>query len=337
MTEICVFGAGSIGCYVGGRLQAGGAQVRFVGRPRLQAEVQQYGLQLTDFYGADLHVPAAKLRYDTSPAAATKADMALVTVKSAATADAARQLAGVLRRGAVVLSLQNGIGNDAVLRRLLPNQVVLAGMVPFNVLHRGEGRFHQGSEGDLAAATHAALGPFVPAFEQAGLPLHQYPDLLAVQWAKLLLNLNNPVNALSGVPLKEELSQRAYRRCLAAAQDEALGLLDAAGIRPAKLTPLPARWIPRMMSLPDWVFRRLANKMIAIDPLARSSMWEDLEAGRATEIDWINGELLKLAQQFGRKAPVNARLVALIREAEKGGKRDWSGEELLADLLAQQA
>ena len=328
-------GAGSIGCYVGGRLQAGGATMQFVGRPRLEAEAKQYGMHLTDFYGADLQLSPQQIRFSTSPAAAAKADLVLVTVKSAGTADAARELAGVLRPGAGVLSLQNGIGNDEVLRKLLPNQVVLAGMVPFNVVHRGEGRFHQGSEGDLAAAAHPAQGPFLPAFEQAGLPLHQYPDLRAVQWAKLLLNLNNPVNALSGVPLKEELSQRAYRRCLALAQDEALGLLDAAGIKPAKLTPLPARWIPRMMSLPDWVFRRLANKMIAIDPLARSSMWDDFEAGRATEIDWINGEMLKLAQKLGRQAPVNARLVALVKEAEKGGKRDWSGEELLANLLTQ--
>jgi 2-dehydropantoate 2-reductase len=72
--------------------------------------------------------------------------------------------------------------------------------------------------------------------------------------------------------------------------------------------------------------------MLAIDPLARSSMWEDLELGRATEVDWLNGEVVRLAQKQGRRAPVNARLVELIREAEQGGRRDWSGPELLAEL-----
>jgi len=62
-------------------------------------------------------------------------------------------------------------------------------------------------------------------------------------------------------------------------------------------------------------------------------MWEDLQAGRATEIDWLNGEVVKLAASLGRTAPVNGRLVALVLEAEKGGRRDWKGEELLKELL----
>jgi len=61
-------------------------------------------------------------------------------------------------------------------------------------------------------------------------------------------------------------------------------------------------------------------------------MWEDLEAGRRTEVDWLNGEIVRLAEKTGRHAPVNARLVALIREAEAGGKRQWSGEDLLSEL-----
>jgi len=131
--------------------------------------------------------------------------------------------------------------------------------------------------------------------------------------------------------LKEELAQLAFRRCIAMAQQEGLDLLDVAGIRPAKLK-LPPRLIPKLLVVPDFVFRLLAGKMIAIDPLARSSMWEDLQAGRATEIDWLNGEVVRLAQSLNRTAPVNGKLVALILEAEKGGKRDWKGPELLKEL-----
>ena len=78
---------------------------------------------------------------------------------------------------------------------------------------------------------------------------------------------------------------------------ETLALLEAVGIRPAKITALPPHWLPAALSMPDWLFRRLGNRMLAIDPLARSSMWEDLERGRRTEIDWINGEVLRLARQ----------------------------------------
>jgi 2-dehydropantoate 2-reductase len=71
---------------------------------------------------------------------------------------------------------------------------------------------------------------------------------------------------------------------------------------------------------------------VSIDPNARSSMWDDLEAKRPTEIDYIQGEIVALANRLGRQAPVNARLVGLIREAERGGKRNYTGAELLAAL-----
>src|SRR6202023_2221615 len=102
-----------------------------------------------------------------------------------------------------------------------------------------------------------------------------------------------------------ELAQRDYRRCLSLLQREALRVLDAAHIRPARLTPLPAHWLPPLLELPDALFGMLARRMLAIDPLARSSTWEDLHAGRPTEIDYINGELVRLAQKLGLSAPAN--------------------------------
>jgi 2-dehydropantoate 2-reductase len=153
-----------------------------------------------------------------------------------------------------------------------------------------------------------------------------------VQWAKLVLNLNNPINALSNLPLKAQLSERAYRQCTALVQREALDLLTKAGIAPARLTPLPPGWIPSVLRLPDFLFTRLAARMLAIDPLARSSMWEDLEAGRRTEVDYLNGEIVRLAARLGTTVPVNARLIALVRDAEEGGRRTWSGPALLDEL-----
>ncbi|WP_257388327.1 2-dehydropantoate 2-reductase [Tahibacter caeni] len=334
MANIAVMGAGSIGCYVGGRLAAAGSDVVFVGRERLGRELAAHGLQLSDYRGWRHRLGPQDLVYATTAAAAADAALVLVTVKSAATAAAAQELARVLRRDAVVVSLQNGLGNAAVLREALTTQTVLAGMVPFNVVHRGDGVFHQGTEGELEVEDHVRLAPFAAAFAAAGLPLRVHADLLPVQWAKLLLNLNNPVNALSDLPLKTQLSQRAFRRCLALAQREGLELLAAAGIVPAQLTRVPAAWIPRVLALPDVLFRLVAGGMLAIDPLARSSMWEDLQAQRATEVDWINGEVVRLAERLGRPAPVNARLVALVHAAEQGGRRRWSGTELLAALQA---
>ncbi|MFL6160077.1 MAG: 2-dehydropantoate 2-reductase [Marmoricola sp.] len=327
---IAIVGAGSIGCYVGGRLAATGADVVLVGRQRIAAEVREHGLRLTDYRGADLYVENP--RFDTEVSSAAGADLVLVTVKSAATAQIAEELAGVLRPDAVVVSLQNGVHNAEVLDRALGAGRTIAGMVPFNVVQRGAGVFHQGSEGELEAARDPRLAAYESDFAAAGLPLTLHDDMTAVLWAKLLLNLNNALNALSGLPLKEELSQRDYRVCLAMAQAETLGVLKAAGIKPAKITPLPPGLLPRLLKVPDAIFARVASKMLEIDPIARSSMADDLALGRTTEIDWINGEVVRLAAQVAMTAPINEKVVSLIRAAEQGGRRDWSGAELRAAL-----
>lgn len=331
--SIVLFGAGSIGCYIGGRLAAAGGDITLIGRDRMAGTLQQHGLKITDLHGADIQVSPEQFQFSSQPDAIANACLVLVCVKSAATREVAKTLAQRLPPQAIVISMQNGLANTDVLRNELPNHIVLNGIVEFNVVNRGDGAFHQGSEGSLEAEDNPALAAFQPLFEAAGLPLVTHADILPVQWAKLLLNLNNPINALSNVPLKEELSQRDFRRCVALAQSEALNLLEKAGIKPTRLTPLPAHWIPKVLGVPDWLFKLLGNKMLAIDPLARSSMWEDLEAGRTTEIEWINGEVVRLAEHLGLNAPVNKRLITLIREAETSKRRrNWSGVELLTEL-----
>ena len=331
--RICIFGAGSIGCYLGGRLLHAGAKVTLIGRERLRQTFNEHPLIVSDYLGTTYQHPLSATEFVTDPDPAREADIVLVTVKSAATEAAGRTLYPLLKAGTIVVSMQNGISNAERLKEQLPHCTVLAGMVPYNVLQQAPGHFHQGTEGHLMAAPDARLEAALPWFDKAGIPLELRQDMLSVMWSKLLLNLNNPINALSDIPLKAQLSQRGYRRCLALAQQETLGLLAQANIPTIKLTAVPTPWIPHLMRLPDWLFTRLAAKMLAIDPIARSSMWEDLQAGRPTEVDWINGEVVRLAQSLGAKSPVNARLVALIHQAETGTDRAWDSDSLYADLV----
>ncbi|MBV8632888.1 MAG: 2-dehydropantoate 2-reductase, partial [Burkholderiaceae bacterium] len=209
---------------------------------------------------------------------------------------------------------------------------VLGGMVPFNVVQMEGNRLHRGTEGELMLEAAPALEGWKDIFAKAGLPLIERTDFLQVQWGKLLLNLNNPINALSGLLLKTELSQRAYRRCLAASIEEAVSVLQAAGIEPAQIGRIAPRKLPMVLRLPDFIFTRLAKTMLRIDPEARSSMWEDLQAGRRTEVDYLNGAVVKLAESTGRDAPLSRRLVQLVRQAEEGRLKNISGPQLLAAL-----
>jgi 2-dehydropantoate 2-reductase len=80
------------------------------------------------------------------------------------------------------------------------------------------------------------------------------------------------------------------------------------------------------------LFQSLFARMLTIDPLARSSMLDDLDAGRRTEVDWLCGEVVRLAQSLQREAPVNACLAELVHAAESDGRRDWPAAALLSEL-----
>jgi 2-dehydropantoate 2-reductase len=313
---ILVMGAGAVGCFVGGRLQAAGADVKFIARPRMLADLRDQGLHLTDMAHAPVQLPASTLQLFDQPQ--PPAALVLLCVKSAATAQAAQQLSATLAAGTTVLSLQNGVANAEVGAKAAPALNWLPGMVAFNVAEQGPGHFHRGTEGALAAQSHATLQPWLGLFEQAGLPLQLHADLRPVQWAKLLLNLNNPVNALSGLPLRAQLLNRDYRRVLATLQTEALDALQAAGITPARLSPLPPQRLPGVLRLPTWLFKRIAARLLRIDEKARSSMADDLRRGRPTEIDAICGAVVRLAQSQGLMAPCNARMISLFSVPKPG-------------------
>ncbi|MBT9507731.1 2-dehydropantoate 2-reductase [Rhodoferax sp.] len=330
--KIAIFGAGSIGAYVGGSLIASGADVILIGRARMRERLARLGLILTDLHGHRSELTGAQIAYAEDPAALDSADLILVTVKSADTAAAGQLIRDHAKPTAMVISLQNGIGNADTLREFLPDSTVLAGMVPFNVVQLPDGRLHRGTEGEMVVEASPALEVWQKTFAAAHLPLVMHADFAAVQWGKLLLNLNNPVNALSDLPLKTELSQRAYRRSLTLLIEEALQVLRAAGIQPAKVGRVGPRMLPSLLRLPDLLFRRVAAAMLRMDPEARSSMWEDLQAGRRTEVDYLNGAVVKLAESCGRDAPVNRRMIALIRTAEAGPHKAFGGDALLRAL-----
>jgi 2-dehydropantoate 2-reductase len=242
-----VLGAGVIGCYVGARLAAAGQAVTLVGRPRLTEAMALQGLTVSDLDGYRAHVAPQQLRLANSLAAGwpaapdTEPTVVLLCVKGGATASAARELAACCPAGTVVLSLQNGVENVARIKAEAPQLVALAGMVPYNVVMPGPTQVHRATTGTLRLARHPVTEAMLPLMAAAGLPTALSDDMRAVQWGKLLLNLNNPINALSGLPLREQLLQRDYRRVLAALQLEALAALKAAGIVPARVASAPPR------------------------------------------------------------------------------------------------
>ncbi len=338
--RIVAAGAGRIGCYVGGCLALAGRDVTLLLRPALAEVIASHGLRISDLAGADRVLPTSAVRLATDPAAAfAGAEIILVTVKSGDTEAMAGLITQHAPNGVTVVSLQNGVGNaDVLLARLGGMGRVMAGMVPFNVVQsHGDGaaaRFHRATSGTiLVGSGHAGLRQLL---DVPGMTVAEKADMRAVLWAKLLLNLNNALNTLSGLPLATQLADRRWRLILARQIGEALGILKAAGIKPPRIEGVAPAMIPRILRLPDWLFRRVAARMLAVDPEARSSMWEDLTRSRPTEIDYLQGAVLALAETHRIPAPVTQGIVRLVKQAEaaKAGSPGLTPEQVQSAIPA---
>lgn len=339
--KFIILGAGAIGCYVGGRLAASGQQVSLVGRPRMVTALSAQGLRLSDQAGFDAQVKAADLHLATSLAdayqlleidknASTSSVCVLVCTKATGTQAAATEIAQTCPPGTMVVSLQNGVENAKHLASGAPAMKVLAGMVPFTVNWRGDHHVYQANTGQLQLQRSPDSERIAPALQAASLGAELHDDMQGILWGKLLINLLNPINALANIPIRAQLLQRDYRLVYAALQSEALAVLKAANIQPAKVSAAAPHVIPKVLRLPNWLFTRLAKGMLKTDPAAKTSMCEDLQNGRTTEIDDLCGAVLRLAAQHAVKAPLNQAVLDLVISYKTG--QNWSGTKMRAIL-----
>lgn len=316
--HIVIAGAGAIGCFVGGQLASAGRRVTLLVRPRIAAEIRAHGLTLTDLEGQAKSITTQDLTLSEDPSALAQASVVLVTVKTRDTGDVGRLIQQHTGEEVPVISLQNGVSNAHTLREALPGRDVRAGMVPYNVVPMGQGCYHRAVEGDTVI--EAGPGGLAQIIATPDMACFESAEIENVQWGKFLINLNNALNALSGLPIQQQLRDRGWRRLMADQWAEALGVLRAAGIKPISSTPVSVAMIPWILRLPTPLFKRVAAAMLKIDPQARTSMSYDLMEHRPTEIDALQGEVVRRGRDIGRATPINAMVADVVQTAELAGE-----------------
>jgi len=340
--KIGIFGAGAVGCYVGGRLQLlGEHEVVFLGRQSLLDDMEVIvpgkpgpGILLSSYEGEAQFIPKARLHVSTAASALRGCEVILVCTKSGQTQEAAEVISTCGSHQAVILSLQNGVGNPKVLQEFVhPSQQVLAGIVEFNVVWGPGASFHLSIDGRLFVEDLLGVSdPIVEALSAAGFTVEARADILSVMYAKLALNMINGINALSGVPAVVMLADRNYRLAWALCVDEILQVYDALHIQPAKLKA-PVKALPYILRLPTWLFWRVARSLATMDSKLKLSMLQDLEKGKPTEVGYIHGEVVRMGRGADIPTPVNERVCDLIRAAEHEGK---GSPKLSGDVVAVQ-
>lgn len=306
--HVAVFGAGAVGCYFGAKLAAAGTPVTVIARPAAAAALGRDGIRVLQA-GSEWRAPVAVA---TDASGVAQADLVLVAVKSPDSAAAARALAPHLRADARVLCLQNGVDNAVTIGTPL-SQPTYAAVVyvgaqmdaPGLVRHLGRGDLVIGSPHGLNAGADTAgdVQAMAALFARAGVPCVVAPDIDAALWSKLAVNCG--LNAVSA------LGQARYARILdvpAACAVVETAIVETVAVARADGVHLD----PQAMIANTWT-------ITAAMPQQSSSTAQDLERGKATEIDALNGFVVRRGAVLGVPTPVNATLHALVKLRESQG------------------
>ncbi|MCB1980249.1 MAG: 2-dehydropantoate 2-reductase [Burkholderiaceae bacterium] len=295
--KIAVMGAGAVGCYYGGMLARAGHEVVLVGRPAHVQAVHEHGLWLDTLHFQE----RVRLQADTEAHAVHGAQYVLFCVKSTDTESAGRAMLPYLADGATVLSLQNGVDNAERLQALL-QRPVLPAIVYVAAAMAGPGHVRHFGRGELvlpAAPTNAALANI---FAAAGIPVELSDNVAGALWAKLVLNcVYNPLSAITGQPYGQIVNRPGLDvpRMMDDIVQECLAVARASGIVLPEGTAEAV--LPLAASMPGQI----------------SSTAQDLARGRPTEIDHINGFIVRRGEALGIATPANRLLHTLVRLLEQ--------------------
>ncbi len=328
-----IVGAGMLGCYLGAHLSQDSAlDVKFFGRETTALELAAHGLCATTADNQSYF--AQPIAFYSTLNSLIECDVILLTVKATALLAMIAQLKRFLRPDVPVIALQNGIGIAQMLAQDLANPILRA-VVPFTISKGKAGQFFRTAKGHISwqYSDFPAVNYIVSVCNRLELTVTLQQDITATEYGQLLLELNNAVNVLSKLPLQQQWLARDYRLLLAAAMQEWLAVCAAAGVATRSCCGLPNRLLPFLLRLPTAVFKRCASARLNINAAGHSAMWYQLQAQKPTEIMFLNAAVVRMAQQYGVKTPVNQLLTEWIKRAETG-ETDFPSA---ASLLAQAA
>ncbi len=292
--KIAVMGAGAVGCFYGGMLARAGHEVALIGRAQHVEAFRRDGLfmEMASFTG---HVPVAA---STEASAVRGARVVLVCVKSTDTERAADAIAPHLAPDAIVLSLQNGYDNAARLAARLGREVGPA-VVYVATEMAGPGHMRHHGRGELVIGPMAAAAELVELFGAAGVPVEVSDNVAGALWAKLILNCAyNALSAITQLPYSRLVAGEGVEAMMRDVVDECLAVASRDGV---------------MVPGDIWAaVERIARTM----PTQVSSTAHDLARGKPSEIDHINGYVVRRGAALGVATPVNRALHAIVKLLE---------------------
>jgi 2-dehydropantoate 2-reductase len=294
--KVAVMGAGAVGCYFGGLLARAGHDVTLIARPEHVEAIRRDGLRMeTRSFDERVRVAAS-----ADPGAVQGADLVLFCVKSTGTEAAGAQLRPWLGPDALVLCLQNGVDNAERLRTVLPPQQVAAAVVYVATEMAGPGHVKHHGRGELVIEPSGRSAAAAQALAAAGVPTEVSANVRGALWAKLIINCAyNAVSAIAQRPYGENVASVGIPEVMADVVDECLAVARAEAVQ-----------LPGDM-------HEAVRRLVATMPTQSSSTAQDLARGKPTEIDHLNGLVVRRGAAHGIPTPANRVLWALVKLLER--------------------
>ncbi|MCM2252255.1 MAG: 2-dehydropantoate 2-reductase [Ramlibacter sp.] len=300
--KVAVMGAGAVGCYFGGMLARAGHEVVLIARPQHVQAIQRDGLRMeTRTFDEQVRLGAS-----AQPGAVQGARLVLLCVKSPDTEAAGARMRPHLAPDALVLTLQNGVDNADRLRAVLPPHQVAAAVVYVATEMAGPGHVKHHGRGELVIEPSAGSDEAAKLLSEAGVPTEVSRNVRGALWTKLVINCAyNAVSAISQRPYGQAVAGMGVRAVMRDVVDECLAVAQAEGVQ-----------------LPGDVHAAV-DGIVETMPGQYSSTAQDLARGKPTEIDYLNGLIVRRGEALGIPTPANRVLWALVKLLE--GKRSVSG------------
>ena len=301
--KTAIVGPGALGSLLAAHLTESGCETVLLDhRPERAEFINKRGL-IIEYGGKDRRV---KLTLSADPSSVAKADLVVVCVKAYQTEIATRHLAPFLKQDAVVLTLQNGLGNVETLIDIFGEKRVWGGVTAQGATWLGLGQIRHAGTGDTVIASVSSgnnrkeLDRVASMFTLAGLPTHTESSVNSLIWSKLIVNVGiNPLTAITRLRNGQLLEHPGTADVMEKAVTEAMAVAEALGI--TLLYPDPLERVRQ-------VARATAENI--------ASMLQDIRAMRPTEIDAINGAVAAKGRELGIPTPVNDTLAGLVKTLE---------------------
>jgi 2-dehydropantoate 2-reductase len=333
--RIAIVGAGAVGCFLAARLSSAGHDPLLIGRDEQVAAINRDGLLVRDAHGGE-----RRYRLRAAVALDERPDLALLTVKTQDVAAACQDIKPQVE-GVPVVAMQNGVWGDRIAADVLGRDNVLGAVVMCATSYLQPGEISVQFDGWLIAGeSFGAVRPRthqVVAVLRGGLPTYMSRRLLRTRWSKLIYNLMNGLSAATGLPQPELVRrpggaqlavrtlQEGYRvaRATGARLDHGLYGLSPSALRHDPNASLVALLQSTMTTMLAVAPEAAAERVLAVASRSRlnriairGSTWQSIQRGKPSEIEYLNGEIVRLGRQLGMPTPYNERVVEMVHEAE---------------------